>query len=55
MTLWPAPAAAPRAAADPVVVAADPPTAPVVAKGGAYAPAVEVRPSGAAMAKPNVI
>ena len=47
------PAAAPRAAADPVVVATNPPTAPVVAKGGAYALAVKVRPSSAAIAKPN--
>ena len=55
MILWPTPATTLRAAADPVVVAADPPMAPIVAEGGAYTLAVEVGPSGVATAKPNVI
>ena len=53
MILWPAPAAAPRATADPIVIAADPPMAPVVTKGSARALAVKVRPSSAATAEPN--
>ena len=53
MTLWPTPAATPRATANPVVVAANPSIAPIVAKGSTYALAVKVRPSSVAIAKPN--
>ena len=59
MTLQPAPIITSRITIDPVVITADPPTAPVVTKGGARAPAVKVRPSSmvtaeAEPAKPNV-
>ena len=51
MTFRPAPTITPRAITDPVVVIADPPTAPIVAKGGAHALAVEVRPFNIAIAE----
>jgi len=53
VTLWPAPVITSRAIANPIIITINPPMAPVVAKDNAYAPAVEVGPSGAATAKPN--